>query len=70
MSNYTFSTQTFENTLIPVRSPMSEEYLAEHERRFMTEHLLKDGYKYFRRYRFRTNKPADFFGTLENGRSS
>ena len=66
MRNYTFSTYKGGKTLFPQDAWKVEEYLAEHERRFMTEYYVKDDRgRTYSRYRFRTCDPTRFADTLE-----
>lgn len=66
MKSYIFSNYKGGKTLYPKDSWNVEEYLAEHESRFMTEYDVKDEHgKTYKRYRFRTCDPAKFVDTLE-----
>ena len=67
MSSFTFYTyKKGSNTLFPKNASRTEEYLADHERIFMTDHLVKDdrGRTYFR-YRLKSRDPMRFTDTLE-----
>ena len=67
MNNYTLTAYKKGGTyLIPMNAWKTEEYLAEHEPRFMTEYLAKgDWGRNYRRYRLRTCEPTWFADTLE-----
>lgn len=67
MSSFTFYTYNKgAKVLFPKDAMRTEEYLAEHERLFMTDHLAKDdrGKNYFR-YRLKSCEPMRFTDTLE-----
>lgn len=68
MNNYTLSAYKKGGSyLIPINTWKTEEYLAEHERRFMTEYLVKDERgRTYHRYRLRTCEPTRFADTLEH----
>lgn len=66
MRNYTFYNYKGGKTLFPKNDWLTEEYLAEHEKIFMTEYLTKDDRrKVYHRYRLRTCDPTRFTDTLE-----
>lgn len=66
MRNYTFYNYKGGKTLFPKNDWLTEEYLAEHEKIFMTEYLAKDERrKIYHRYRLRTCDPTRFTDTLE-----
>lgn len=70
MRNYTFYNYKGGKTLFPKNDWLTEEYLAEHEKIFMTEYLAKDDRrKIYHRYRLRTCDPTRFtdsWNTISN----
>ena len=67
MSSFAFFTHNKGGTvLFPKNDLLSEEYLAEHARLYMTDHLARDdgGRTYFR-YRLKSCGPMRFTDTLE-----
>ena len=66
MRNYTLIAYKGGNYLLPREAFKTEEYLSEHEPRFLSEYHVKgSGSKSFRRYRFCTCEPTRFSDTLE-----
>ena len=66
MRNYTFYNYKGGKTLFPKNDWLTEAYLAEHEKIFMTEYLANDDRrKVYHRYRLRTCDPTRFTDTLE-----
>ena len=66
MRNYTFYNYKGGKTLFPKNDCLTEAYLAEHEKIFMTEYLANDDWrKVYHRYRLRTCDPTRFTDTLE-----
>lgn len=65
MSNYTLVNFKDRNYLRPKHSWQTQDYLAEHETLFMTEHFIENGCKHYSRYRVRSCEPIRFTDTLE-----
>ena len=65
MGNYSLHNYKGGKRLFPKNEWLTEEYLEEHEPFFMTEQFVKDGFKTYSRFRFRTCEPMRFTDTLE-----
>ncbi len=65
MTNYTFVNYKNTKSLIPKEIRLAEEHLSETEPLFMTEHLVDNDGKLYRRYRLRTCDPPRFVETLD-----
>ena len=63
MTNYTFVNYKNTKSLIPKEGWLTAEYLSETEPLFMTEHLVDNDGKLYRRYRLRTCDPTRFVET-------
>ena len=58
MTNYTFVNYKNTKSLIPKEVWLTAEHLSETEPLFMTEHLVDNDGKLYRRYRLRVTRPA------------
>ena len=67
MENYTLSAyKKGGHYLIPKNAWKTEEYMAEHEKLFLTDYLVKGNWdRTYHRYRLRTCEPTRFTDTLE-----
>lgn len=65
MTNYTFVNYKNTKSLIPKEVWLTAEHLSETEPLFMTEHLVDNDGKLYRRYRLRTCAPTRFVETLD-----
>lgn len=65
MTNYTFVNYKNTKSLIPKEVWLTAEHLSETEPLFMTEHLVDNDGKLYRRYRLRTCDPTRFVETLD-----
>lgn len=66
MKCYTLHNYKGGNYLQPNEAFKTEEYLSEHESRFLSEYLVEGNHgRFYSRYRFRTCEPTRFADTLE-----